>query len=420
MTEGSERNLASLVEERDTTGNIASVIYWGDNLNVLKRFPSNSIDLIYLDPPFSPNREYWDIWGEDEKGKDEAVIEAYNEACRGGRQTYVDWIEERARLMHRVLKETGSFYFHCDPQLGHYFKAMLDNIFKNSDFGYDKFRNEIVWCYSGGGIPTEDLPRKHDTIFRYVKNPDSNYTFNVQYRPYTEGTLQRGRTKIKGKYAKLRAEGTPITDWWTDVPKITSPTDKEKTGYATQKSVALLERIVRISSNPGDVVLDPFCGCGTTIVATQNLNRKWIGMDIAEKGCKTSGKRLAELDTPYSIIPWDLNERQLKELKVLSGNEFQSWVLLRIGGQRRRGADRGIDLYTSTLEPVQVKKPKVGPAVLRDFRTALQRERKNKGYIVGFDFTGGAVEESNRYKAKESLEIKLVRVEELDEVFNPI
>src|SRR5262249_17917138 len=120
----------------------------------------------------------------------------------------------------------------------------------------------------------------HDTIFRYTKS--DMYTYNPIYRPYTPGTIQRGRTQVKGKYYEegLRAEGTPINDWWTDVPKITSPTDPEKLGYPTQKPRALLDRIITTSSNEGDLVLDAYCGCGTTIEVAHALKRKWIGIDI--------------------------------------------------------------------------------------------------------------------------------------------
>ena len=129
-------------------------------------------------------------------------------------------------------------------------------------FGCKHFRNEIVWCYAGGGIPGSDFPRKHDIILRYAKSDHPFYS--PIYRPYSPGTIQRGRTAVKGKYYQqgLRMEGTPVEDWWIDVPKITSPTDPEKLGYPTQKPLALLHRIIETSSKRGDLILDPFCGCG--------------------------------------------------------------------------------------------------------------------------------------------------------------
>ena len=144
----------------------------------------------------------------------------------------------------------------------------------------------------GGGIPRRDFPRKHDTILRYTKT--NNYYYNPVYRPYSAGTIQRGRTQVKGKYFDkgLRKEGTPVNDWWIDVPKITSPTDPEKTGYPTQKPLALYERLITVSSNEGDIVLDPFAGCATTSVAAERLGRQWIGIDINEPAEQVVKERL--------------------------------------------------------------------------------------------------------------------------------
>ncbi len=401
---------------------LGEAIYWGDNLKVLSKFPEKSVDLIYLDPPFSTDKKYWAIWGEN----DEALLEAYEEACKGGINAYVDWMRERVELMHKVLKDTGSFYFHCDPQMGHYFKVMLDDV-----FDYKNFQNEIIWSYHSGGASKRRFGRKHDTIFWYTKG--KNYTFNdVELRvPYTESTIKAynkedefGRYKlIKHKngtiekvYAKNLERGRILTDVW-EIPHIPN-WSSEKRGYATQKSKTLLKRIITASSNKGDLVLDPFCGCGTTPAVAYELNRNWVGIDIGKDGCEETKKRMQELGTSSQIIPWDLREKQIKSLKDMSGMNFQNWVLIRIGGRKRTGRDGGIDFYTSQFEPVQVKKQTVGPAVLRDFRTALQQERKQKGYIVSLSgFTKGAIEEATKYKTKENLEIELVGVKELDNVF---
>ena len=180
--------------------------------------------------------------------------------------------------MRRLLKDTGIIYLHCDPTAGHYLKLLMDAV-----FGKAHFRNEIIWCYAGGGIPKRDFPRKHDVIYRYSRT--EIYSYHPIYRPYSPGTVNRGRTAVKGKYfgLGLRAEGTPTNDYWTDVPKITSPTDAEKTGYPTQKPLALLDRIIKASSDEGDIVLDPFCGCATACIAAQGLNRQWVGIDISPK-----------------------------------------------------------------------------------------------------------------------------------------
>ena len=143
---------------------------------------------------------------------------------------YLAMMAPRLGELYRVLKQTGTLYLHCDPTASHYLKVLLDAV-----FGIKNFRNEIIWCNSGGGIPKKDFPNKHDTIFRYSKS--ENYTYNPVYRPYSAGTVQRGRTPVKGKYFAqgLREEGTPVTDWWTDIKYIHSPTDKERLGFPTQK-----------------------------------------------------------------------------------------------------------------------------------------------------------------------------------------
>ena len=200
---------------------------------------------------------------------------------------------------HRVLKETGGLYLHCDPTMSHYLKIALDCI-----FGESNFRNEIVWCYSQGGRPNYDFPHKHDIIFRYSKT--RKYLFNaddikIRYElisPKSGNSFTKIDNKgrfykevygegKKKKYRYYQDEGKTPYDWWTDVPQITGraarSNNTERTGYPTQKPIALLERIIKASSNEGDIVLDPFCGCATTCVAAEKLERKWIGIDKSKK-----------------------------------------------------------------------------------------------------------------------------------------
>ena len=166
---------------------------------------------------------------------------------------------------------------HCDPTASHYLKTMMDAI-----FGKKQFRNEIVWCYSGGGIPQNDYPRKHDTILRYSNG--KTWTFYVERKPYKENTQLVGiHSTYSGQNNKIDlAKGTPITDWWIDIPTVTG-WNPQRTGYPTQKPIELYERIIKSSSNVGDIVLDPFAGCATTLVSAEKNNRKWVGIDIWAK-----------------------------------------------------------------------------------------------------------------------------------------
>lgn len=242
-------------------------IYNCDNLELLKNLPNNYIDLIYCDILYNTGKNFRD----------------YNDNL-GTQQEAIRWYEPRLIEMKRVLKDIGTIYLHCDWHLVHYLKVKMDEI-----FGLKNFKNEIIWCYSGGGIPKKDLPRKHDNILRYVKS--DNYIYNPEYKPYSEKTLQRGRTQCKGDI-DLRKEGTPITDWWDDIQPLHSPTCFEKVGYDTQKPKELLQRIIKLSSNPEDTVADFFMGSGTTGQVAIELGRKFIGCDIQEKACMITKDRL--------------------------------------------------------------------------------------------------------------------------------
>ncbi len=321
-----------------------NALYTNDNLFILNGLNSNLVDLIYLDPPFNSKRFYSAPIGSKAAGssfKDmwswEDVNEAYLEilatkypalttfiASTGAihskaMKAYLTYIAQRIIEMYRILKDTGSLYLHCDPTASHYLKVVLDEI-----FGRDNFRNEIVWCYKERELSKKYFNRKHDIIFFYVKS--SKYTFNPTklLEPYSEGTIKkfnytdndgrkfqiRGRsgeyTGKQGLDIKLeqtkpdlvyrdyldKSGGILPRDWW-EIPFI-NRASKERTGYPTQKPLALLQRIVKASSNEGDIVLDPFCGCATTCVAAQQLGRKWIGIDIEKQAVKILIERLSD------------------------------------------------------------------------------------------------------------------------------
>lgn len=368
-----------------------SFLYYGDNLEVLrKKVGTETVDLCYIDPPFNSKRNYNQIYnnigGEDRAQArafidtwtwDELAIVGYEEILanaegrfqgrlvalikglhgvlgEGSLLAYLVSISLRVTEIQRVLKKTGVFYLHCDPTAGHYLKVVLDAVFCPP--GGD-FLNEIVWCYAGGGIPAHDFPRKHDTIFRYSKG--SKYFYQPIYRSYSEGTQQRGRTAVKGKYfeAGLRKEGTPVNDWWPDVKRITSPTDPEKLGYPTQKSEELLERIITASSKEGDLVLDAYCGCGTTVDVSQRLKRTWIGIDITYQSISLILRRLEKgygtriLDgVTVDGIPKDVESAEALATRKDDRlrKEFEKWAVLTYTNNRavineKKGADSGID-----------------------------------------------------------------------------
>jgi len=202
----------------------------------------------------------------------------------------------RVLEMHRVLKDTGSIYLHCDPTASHYLKAMLDAI-----FGRKNFRNEIVWAYTGPSNTKRWFPRKHDVILFYVKTDDAPFNWQDVRVPYQK--LETGNTKgIFKQSATLDSKGKVVEDWWHNITPV-GRIAKERVGYPTQKPLALYKRMIQASSNPGDMVLDPFAGCATTCVAAEQLGRQWIGIDIREESGGVIRERL-EREVSESMA-WD-------------------------------------------------------------------------------------------------------------------
>ena len=445
-----------------------NAIYEGDNLEIMAKFPSKSVDLIYADPPFFSNRKYEVIW------KDKAEIRSFEDRWEGGIEHYISWMEPRLRECHRLLKETGSMYLHCDWHASANLKVLMDKIFNDSNF-----RNEIVWprtyAHSDSKQGAKAFGRIHDTILFYSKSV--NNTWNTQYRPYEQDYIEKtfkqmdeegrryqtvtltaskpgGDTEFEwhgirppnGRYwayskanlDKMEKEGkivflksgiprlkkyvddtpgVPIQDVWSDITRM-STFSNERTGYPTQKPVALLERIVSASSNKGDIVFDPFCGCGTTIIASQKLGRKWIGIDISPTACNLMQKRLRkEFTMNAQIIRGAVD---IKYVKKLPPFEFQNWVVTnKFFGtvSKTKSGDFGIDGLTPQVTggyPIQVKQSEdIGRNVIDNFETAIRRMNKKKGYVVAFSFGRGAVEEAARVKNQEGIEIILRTVQDL-------
>ena len=251
-----------------------NTIQLGDNLEVMRGMDSGCIDLIATDPPFNTGKD----WVQ------------FNDKWEGGMKGYLKFMEPRLQEMHRLLKETGSIYLHCDSNASHYLKVMMDGV-----FGMKHFRNEIVWCYTMPVPSAQRFPRKHDTIFLYWKTSTSVFNTDAVRIPYNpESIARRSRNQgNKGLYGDSYVfidNGKVPEDWWVDISRLTNQT--ERNGYPTQKPLKLLFRIIRASSNQGDVVLDPFCGSGTTLVAADRLQRKWIGIDQNQEAVDISRKRI--------------------------------------------------------------------------------------------------------------------------------
>ena len=292
-------------------------LFIADNLPILRGMNSETVDLIATDPPFNKgvkafegitaagvNITYSDVWTwgdvQVEWTNDiladhpnlYSVIRAANATAGDDMGAFLCWMAVRLLEMHRILKPTGSIYLHCDPTASHYLKALMD-----ATFGFRNFRNEIVWAYRGGGVPKHDFSRKHDIILRYSKT--QTVTFNVDdvRIPYSEDSSERLNyvaRSFRGDRTydtyEPHPKGKHPEDWWPMQPIM--PSSKERRGYPTQKPLALYERIIKASSNPNDVVLDPFAGCATTCVAAERLGRQWIGIDLNEPAREIIHERL--------------------------------------------------------------------------------------------------------------------------------
>ncbi len=304
---------------------VSRTLWTGDNLDILRGMNSETVDLMYLDPPFNSNRTYSAPVGSRAAGaafKDTWTLSDLDVAWMGliadeepaianllntsslthgkGMQSYLTMMAVRLLEMRRVLKPTGSIYLHCDPTASHYLKILMDAI-----WGQGNFRNELVWHFPDnfqGNV--KRFANNHNIIFFYAAAP---FTFNHVRIPLDKPRKRGGRiwSKELGKVVPERGpDGKPVyrtyydkkaDDVWTiGQSSVTNPQSKERVGYPTQKPLALLERIIEASSNEGDMVLDPFCGCATACVAAENLGRQWVGIDLSEKAVELVNIRLAD------------------------------------------------------------------------------------------------------------------------------
>ena len=280
-------------------------IWTGDNLDIMRGMNSESVDLIYLDPPFNSNDTYSAPTGSQAAGaafKDTWKLDDVNLAWHGEikheypglydllsatriihgdkMMSYLIYISIRIIEMHRLLKSVGSIYLHCDPTASHYLKLLLDSV-----FGESNLRNEVIWGYKSMSQATKYFPKKHDIILWYSKTSDWKFNPDNVRIPYSKELVKHGKSWKSGSEKELKdrtKKGKIVEDWWSDIPMLNSVA-KERVGYPTQKPLALVRRIIKASSDIEDMVLDPFCGCATACIAAEAENRQWIGIDISSK-----------------------------------------------------------------------------------------------------------------------------------------
>lgn len=358
-------------------------LYFGDNLEILrKKIPDETFDLIYLDPPFNSKRSYnvlfkeglqdspaqikafedsWH-WTQESKSAFDYLVTKTTDDISNLMQAlekiighndvlaYLTMMTVRLIELHRVLKKTGSLYLHCDPTASHYLKIVLDVI-----FGKRNFRNEIVWGYKTGGVSKKWFARKHDTIFFYTKS--NKFLFNVQYYKSWQAKKYNYSEKYPEYYDEEKGKWYHLSicrDVWEDI-NVLGTENKKRLGYPTQKPEALLERVISASSSKGDWVLDPFCGCGTTVAVAEKLKRNWVGIDITALSINLIKHRLqsqfglGKKQIYIDGLPTDLTGA--KALFEKDPFEFEYWAVDLVNAmpakskskEKMRGADKGID-----------------------------------------------------------------------------
>lgn len=264
------------------TGREDGLLAEGDNLRLLDALPDEVADLIATDPPFGTGRR--------------RTLQASYEDAWESRETYLAFLRPRLEAMHRVLKSTGSLMLHLDARAIFDVKPILDQI-----FGDKQFINEIIWHYTGGGRAKRYFSRKHDTLLWYAKGRQWTFNINAVREPYrpTSGYARGGITSRSGKHYGPHPDGTPVDDVW-EIP-IVNPLSAERCGYPTQKPERLLERIILALSNPGDLVVDPFCGSGTTAVVAERTGRRWIACDRSPEAIAVTTRRLTHAPDPILL-----------------------------------------------------------------------------------------------------------------------
>lgn len=398
-------------------------LYFGDCLDVLREdVEDESVDLVYLDPPFNSKRLYNAFIGnaqwvafEDTWRWSEAVDDFHDVAGRpgpladtleglrkilgeGASLAYLSYMANRLRECYRVLKPTGSLYLHCDPTMNYMLRMVL-----NAIFGAHRFQNEIIWHYrTSSGKPKKHFIKNTDTIYFLSKTAHS--TFNVIREPWPESTLRKWQRDEHGIYRTNNGKKyyvDPNGKRADNVWEITLPSrSAERVGYPTQKPLALLRRIIEASSNPGDLVLDPFCGCGTTVHAAQELGRRWTGIDICVTACQVIEKRLRASNLlradELQVIGFPVTPEDARTLASMDKFRFERWAASIVDGMeantRQRG-DKGIDgrgrlaINKGRFIDIvsQVKGGSTGPGDVQAFNGARQEAGADLGIFTCFE-----------------------------------
>lgn len=395
-------------------------LFWGDNLHVMRQLPSESIDLIYIDPPFFSGRQYNVIFG------DQNELRSFSDIWEDGMPGYLIWLNARLYEMKRLLKKTGSIYVHCDWHASHYIKAEMDRI-----FGHECFCNEIIWCYRGGGVPKNGFARKHDVIFRYARSSPKNSVFHPQYVPYSEASQKlvtsRGGVSIDDRERDLE-RGAHMPDWWTDINSLQT-WSPERIGYPTQKPEPLLQRIIEASTDPGAVVADFFIGGGTTTAVAQRLGRRWLACDQSRVAVAITADRLSKgadqlkltgIETPvpdFTIEHWGVYEA--KRLSQAPPDQFRDFIL-RAFGATPSNADAGIHGHKGAV-PVWVGAPGMKSQVTSDdvleFANAArktvryQQDNLRDGIMLAWAFGPDALEAAQRLRKMEQTDLNFIRLD---------
>jgi len=472
----------------------------GDCLEALKKLDSESVDLIYLDPPFFSNRNYEVIWG------DKGEVRSFEDRWSGGVEHYIGWLKERVEQMHRVLKPTGSIFLHCDWHANAEIKVFI----LNKLFGEENFKGEIIWQrHNSHNDAKKKIAVLSDTIWYYSKSEkciyntvyaqhsdeykDSFYKYddndgkgkyrlgdmaspnprpNMMYEwlgyscpakgwRYEKATMQKLHDENRVYYPKDKAgnpdytkrlclkryleeqKGSLLGNIWTDINNVQSQS-KERIGYPTQKPEALLERIINMASNEGDLVLDPFVGGGTTIAVANRLKRQWIGIDSSVAAIKVTEMRLdvqhgnalkgqtalhtfSDFFKPFTV---QLHKYDYDTLRYKNAFEFEKFIVQQFGGisNAKQRNDLGLDGKTQDGVPIQVKRSdNIGRNVVDNFQSACKRywgaqnhgvqntfcTPQTYGIIIAFSFGKGAIEEVARLKNQDGVIIELKKVDEI-------